>query len=113
MDRLTNIVRRISYQRCNVLLHFRKIHWRFRLQRVFPLNPPRSHPGLVCAFGLDLVGTLPLPKQEALRSIAAHAAEIERRARFFTTTRLCYLIAANCRKRRFTIPPYTSAPTLI
>jgi hypothetical protein len=51
----------------------------------------------------------PLPMQKALRSLAALVAEIERRARFLTTTCLCYLIVANCRNRRFTIQPYTSA----
>jgi hypothetical protein len=47
--------------------------------------------------------------QKALRSTAALVAEIEHRARFFTTTCLGYLIVPNSRKRRFTIQPYTSA----
>jgi hypothetical protein len=84
MNRLTNIVRRISYQRCKVLSHFHKIRRRFRLQRAFPLHPLRCHPGLVCAFALDLafVGTLPPPEAKSPALGRRSVAEIERRARF-------------------------------
>jgi hypothetical protein len=111
MNRLTNIVRRISYQRCNVLSHFHKIHRRFRLQRVFPLHPLRCHPGLVCAFALDLaiVGTLPPPEAKSPALGRRSGSGNRTQGPFFTTTCLCYLIVADCRKRRFTIQPYTSA----